>query len=114
MPQKKLSRKRGAKKGQPRAAAPRVGKKYVSGKIGLGPLSTAFSRADLVFEGVDHAGVSYEGRIFLNNEGADEKTPKTPSNGYAGSYHIFGHGGCFGDVGHCDIHGLPRAYDPRP
>ena len=22
---------------------------------------------------------------------------------YAGSFYIFGHGGCFGDVGHCDV-----------
>jgi hypothetical protein len=33
--------------------------------------------------------------------------------GYAGSYHIFGHGGCLGDPGHCDVE--PRdPYDPRP
>jgi hypothetical protein len=30
------------------------------------------------------------------------------------AFHIFGHGGCFGDIGHCDITGVPRPYDPRP
>ena len=27
--------------------------------------------------------------------------------GYAGSFHVFGHGGCFGELGHCDI---PQAH----
>jgi hypothetical protein len=62
-----------------------------------------FKRADLVFEGVDHAGPSYEARIFLNNPGATAETPRTADQGYAGSFHIFGHGNCFGDVGHCDV-----------
>jgi hypothetical protein len=62
-----------------------------------------FKRADLVFEGVDHAGPSYEARIFLNNPGATAETPRTANEGYAGSFHIFGHGNCFGDVGHCDV-----------
>jgi hypothetical protein len=114
MAPKKTSKKPAKKKLQPVATAGKTAKKYVSGKIPLGPLANAFSRADLVFDGVDHSGVTYEGRIFLNNEGADEHTAKTARNGYAGSFHIFGHGGCFGDVGHCDVRGLPRPYDPRP
>jgi hypothetical protein len=76
-------------------------------------LGTDFYRADIEFIGVDHAGSSYEGRVFLNNPSADEQTPRSPDAGYAGSYFIFGHGGCLGDVGHCDI--TPRnAFDPRP
>jgi hypothetical protein len=72
-----------------------------------------FNRADIEFIGVDHAGSSYEGRIFLNNPTADDRTPRSPDVGYAGSYFIFGHGGCLGDVGHCDI--TPRdPFDPRP
>lgn len=62
-----------------------------------------FNRADLVFEGVDHAGPSYEARVFLNNPGANVDTPRTLEHGYAGSFYIFGHGNCFGDVGHCDV-----------
>jgi hypothetical protein len=48
-------------------------------------------------------GCPYEGRIFLNNPKADAKTPKDLAHGYAGSFHIFGHGGCPGDVGHCEV-----------
>ena len=72
-----------------------------------------FTRADIEFLGLDHAGSSYEGRVFLNNPEANADTPRAPGAGYAGSYFIFGHGGCLGDVGHCDI--KPRdPFDPRP
>ena len=77
-------------------------------------LDPEFSRADIEFEGVDHSGASYEGRVFLNNPRADATTPLTSEKGYAGTFHIFGHGGCFGDdEGHCTVRPR-RAYDPRP
>ena len=77
-------------------------------------LDSEFSRADIEFEGVDHSGASYEGRVFLNNPRADATTPLTPENGYAGAFHIFGHGGCFGDdEEHCTVRPR-RRYDPRP
>jgi tyrosinase len=56
-----------------------------------------------VFTGVDHSGPSYEVRLFLNNTRADMNTPRTPESGYAGRFHVFGHGGCYGDLGHCDV-----------
>ncbi len=62
----------------------------------------AFYRADLIFEGVDHSGPSYEARIFLNNPEAGPDTPRDADSGYAGSFTIFGHGGCVGEEGHCD------------
>ena len=62
-----------------------------------------FTRADVVFTGVDHSGSSYEVRLFFNSPGADAGTPRTETAGYAGRFHVFGHGGCFGDVGHCDV-----------
>jgi len=65
-------------------------------------LETSFERADLVFEGVDHAQDSYEVRVFLNNKKADDKTARTPRTGYAGRFVVFGHGRCFGTDGHCD------------
>jgi tyrosinase len=73
------------------------------------------SRADLVFYGVDHSGASYEARVFLNNPGADENAERDSTRGYAGSFVVFGHGGCYGDEGHC----LPDqrhtdAFDRRP
>jgi tyrosinase len=72
-----------------------------------------FTRADLRFIGVDHSGASYEGRVFLNNPKANEKTPTTPASGYAGSFYVFGHGRCFGDVGHCDVPTHRRENDLR-
>lgn len=113
MAAKKTSRK-AATKAPTAAPLKQPSKIYTSAKIPLDPLKKTFHRADLVFDGVDHSGASYEGRVFLNNPGANAKTPKTAPHGYAGSFHIFGHGGCFGDVGHCEVRGLPRAYDPRP
>lgn len=46
----------------------------------------------LVFEGVEQAGPSFEARVFLDNPGADESTPLTDDAGYAGSFHVFGYG----------------------
>jgi tyrosinase len=73
-----------------------------------------FVRADLEIRGIYHGEASYEGRIFFNNSQADQKTPRTPQYGYAGSFYIFGHGGCLGDPGHCDVNEHDReAYDFR-
>jgi hypothetical protein len=66
-------------------------------------LPANFKRADLVVSDVEHGGHSFEARIFLNNTAATAETPLTAEHGYAGSFHIFGHGGCFGDVGHCEV-----------
>jgi tyrosinase len=89
--------------------------RYVSPKISIEPLTTDFERADLIFDGLDHSGPSFEARVFLNNTRADADTPTTAENGYAGSFHIFGHGGCFGDdITHCEVRGPRRTYDPRP
>jgi hypothetical protein len=89
-------------------------KTFTSAAIDLGTLDPTFTRIDLEFTGIDHAGVSYEARVFLDNAEANQDTPEDDEHGYVGAFHIFGHGGCFGDVGHCDITGLPRPYDPRP
>ena len=72
----------------------------------------SFSRADLIFEGVDHSTESFEARIYFNNPDATVDSGKSPETGYAGSFYVFGHHGCGGDVGHCDF--KPRSeYDPR-
>jgi hypothetical protein len=79
------------------------------------PTPELFTRADLEFRGVDHSGPSFEARIFLNNPKASADTARDPSEGYAGSFWVFGHGGCFGELGHCDIAEGPRGpYDKRP
>jgi hypothetical protein len=59
------------------------------------------TRADLILYGVDHSGPSYEARIFLDNPRADADTPRDIEQGYAGGFAVFGHGGCYGDEGHC-------------
>jgi hypothetical protein len=87
--------------------------KVTSPEITIPDPEREFSRADIEFEGIDHSGSSYEGRVFLNNPDADADTECLPENGYAGSFHIFGHGGCFGDEGHCDVQ-MRDPYDPRP
>lgn len=86
---------------------------YVSPAIDVSGLLASFTRADIELRGIDHAGASFEGRVFLNNANAGPETPMTDADGYAGSFFIFGHGGCFGDAGHCDLR-MPREYDPRP
>ena len=75
--------------------------------------SETFTRADLQLLGVRHGGASYEARIFVNNTDADQDTEPNPGNGYAGKFSIFGHGGCYGEEGHCDVVER-RPYDPRP
>jgi glutamine amidotransferase-like uncharacterized protein len=73
------------------------------------------ARADLVFYGVDHSGPTYEGRVFLDNPRATERTPRDIAKGYAGSFTIFGHGGCFGSEGHCAPQDrYTDEYDRRP
>jgi len=69
------------------------------GEEGLIP----FTRADVVFTEVDHSGASYEVRLFLNNPAATADTPRTAEHGYAGRFTVFGHGGCYGDEGHCEV-----------
>src|SRR5437588_12727977 len=49
-------------------------------------------RAEMVFSGVDQAGPSFEGRVFLNNPDADVTTARTPETGYAGSFHVYAYG----------------------
>ncbi len=72
-------------------------------------------RADLVFYSVDHSGPSYEGRVFFNQPDADISTPRDLEHGYAGSFHVFGHGRCYGDEGHCDPHSrVTDEFDLRP
>ena len=49
-------------------------------------------RVELIFTGIEQAGPSFEGRVFLNNPAADEHTPLTADMGYAGSFHVYGYG----------------------
>jgi hypothetical protein len=78
--------------------------------LSFGPLSVPagvndppFQRADLKFIGIDHSWSSFEARVFLNAADASASTATDAALGYAGSFYIFGHGGCFGDEGHCEV-----------
>lgn len=84
--------------------------RFVSAPIELAPAITSgdYARADLIFDGVDHSLASYEARIYINAPKADLATGRNDL-AYAGSFRIFGHGGCFGDLGHCDVPTEPRA-----
>lgn len=71
------------------------------------------SRADLTFSGIDHSGPSFEVRVFFENPEAGPETPTDAGSGFAGAFSVFGHGGCFGAEGHCDVRGPVTAYDRR-
>lgn len=83
-------------------------------RLTLPATDTPFARADLVFMGLEHHGPSVEVRIFFNAPQADADTPLDAGHGFAGFFTIFGHGGCFGDQGHCDVPTVRRAGDHRP
>ncbi len=71
-------------------------------------------RFDLILRGVRHIGCSYEGHVFFGNPEADEATERNPSNGYAASFYVFGHGDCYGAPGHCEPARARQAYDMTP
>ncbi len=82
--------------------------------VTLRPPAGSFDRADLEIHGLDHSKASFEGRIFLDRPDADASTPADEEHGYAGSFFVFGHGGCAGDEGHCDVPDEPeRPFDLR-
>jgi hypothetical protein len=58
----------------------------------LGENGLQFQRADILVHGLDQSGESFEGRVFLNNPGANFETPADPSHGYAGSFSVYGYG----------------------
>ncbi|SRR5216684_1155389 len=72
-------------------------------------LPAPIARADLVLIDTEHAGHSFEARVFLNNPTANADTPMTEDAGYAGTFHVLGHGGCFGDAGHCEVNDRGKA-----
>jgi hypothetical protein len=78
--------------------------RFVSDPLAVPPAEQGYewSSAELLVYGVDHSGPSYEVRVFVDAADADVGTPLTVEDGYAGCFTVFGHGGCFGDEGHCD------------
>jgi hypothetical protein len=90
-----------------------VVERFASAPIELPARGDLFQRADLIFYGIDHSGPSFEAQVFFDprgvSRGADED-----HRAYVGSFFIFGHGGCFGDRGHCDIPTDRDPFDLRP
>jgi hypothetical protein len=66
---------------------------YRSGPLALPSHRRDFSRAEIVVDGLDQAGPSFELRLFVNNPDADEHTPLTKDAGYSGSIFLYGGGG---------------------
>lgn len=87
--------------------------RFTSKPIELPPVEHSFERTDLIFYGLDHSGASYEGQVFLDPRGVGRNADDT-HRAYVGSFFIFGHGGCFGDIGHCDIPAERDPFDLRP
>ena len=87
--------------------------KFTTDAIELPPRDRPFARADLIFYGLDHSGASFEARIFMDPRGVG-KDADSGHRAYVGKFFIFGHGGCFGDVGHCDVPSDPDPFDLRP
>ncbi len=87
--------------------------KFTSQPLKLPPANLPFTRADLIFYGLDHSGASYEARVFMDPRGVSHGA-ETTHRAYVGSFFILGHGGCFGDVGHCDIPSERDPFDLRP
>lgn len=67
------------------------GTRFVSSPVSLSG-SPAAARFDIIVDGVEQRGASFEARLFLNNRSADASTPLTPEYGYAGSFHVYGYG----------------------
>jgi hypothetical protein len=68
------------------------------------------SRADLIFHGVDHSGPTFEARIFLGAKRGIDRDAGADHPAYAGSFFVFGHIGCYGEAGHCEV---PSERDPH-
>jgi hypothetical protein len=88
--------------------------RFTSRPIELPPPEEPFKRADLIFYGLDHSGPSFEGRVFMAAPRNLDRDADRDHPDYVGSFFIFGHGGCFGDVGHCDVPTERDPFDLRP
>lgn len=87
--------------------------RFVSAPLELPDGEQPFARADLILYGIDHSGPSFEARVFLDAPDADHASGRADP-ACAGSLFVFGHGGCFGDAGHCDVVARDDPFDLRP
>jgi hypothetical protein len=69
-----------------------MGEYSTTASISVSIPTGGFERAELVFEGVDQGGPSFEGRVYLDNPSAGTSTPRTAEEGYVGAFHVYGYG----------------------
>lgn len=79
------------------------------------PQHTApFAAADLEFEDIRHDGPSLSVFLYFDNPEVDPEAGEA-GDGYIGQFRVFGHGECWGGVGHCDPPKGPiHDFDTRP
>jgi hypothetical protein len=87
--------------------------RYTAPPLELPRTDDPFVRADLIFYDLDHSSSSFEARLFVNAPRADHTTGRDDA-ACIGSFFIFGHGGCFGDTGHCELPVRADPFDLRP
>jgi tyrosinase len=87
--------------------------RFTTDPIELPPADHRFERCDLLFYGLDHSGASFEARVFMDPRGVSRDADSS-HRAYVGCFYILGHGGCFGDVGHCDVPSDRQPFDLRP
>lgn len=89
--------------------------RFVSKPIEIpAPARKSFRQAEVRLHRVPQLPRSCFIRVFLNNPDANASTPLDDPS-YAGYLAIFGHGGCIGGPGHCDLPpSRARQYDIRP
>lgn len=59
----------------------------------------AGQRADVVLDGLEQAGPSFEVRVFVNNPSATAATKPAAASGYAGSVYVYGEGAPVAEIG---------------
>lgn len=87
--------------------------RFTTDPIELPPAQRPFERADLIFYGLDHSGASFTANVFMGPRGVGAQADRS-NKAYVGRFFIFGHGGCFGEKGHCDIPPEADPFDLRP
>lgn len=88
--------------------------RWTSDPLTIPQHSGPFAAANLEFEDVRHDGPSLSVALYFNNPDVDPEAGEA-GDGYIDELRIFGHGKCWGGVGHCDTPpGAIHDFDTRP
>lgn len=88
--------------------------RIISKPIPVNDLTQGFHKAEIRLHWVPQLSRSCFIRAFLNQPGANARTPLQSNPHFAGYLSIFGHGACYGGPGHCDAPPpRTRDYDHR-